>query len=43
MQRVNVSVKDMLVKSDFISKLTMGNKASNSKTFLAKEKESFIV
>ena len=43
MQRVNVSVKDMLVKSDFISKLAMENEASNSKTFLAKEKEPSIV
>ena len=33
----------MLVKSDFISKLTIKSEASNSKTSLANEKESFIV
>ena len=42
MQRVNVSVRGMLVESDFISKLTIKHEASKSKTSLAKEKESFM-
>ena len=33
----------MLVKSVFISKLAMKSEVSNSKTFLANEKEPFIV
>ena len=33
----------MLVKSDFISKHAMKSEASNFKTSLANEKESFIV
>ena len=43
MQGVNVPVKDMLVKSDFISKLTIKSEVPNSTTTLANEKESFIV
>ena len=43
MQRINVSVRGMLMKSDFISKLATNNKASNSKTSLANEKESFFI
>ena len=42
-QRFSVSVRGMLVKSDFISKLAIKSEASNSKTSLANEKESFIV
>ena len=33
----------MLVKGDFISKLAIKSEASNSKTSLVNEKESFIV
>ena len=33
----------MFVKSDFISKLAITSEASNSKTSLANQKESFIV
>ena len=39
----NLSVRDMLVKSDFISKLAVKGEAPNSKTSLANEKGSFIV
>ena len=42
-QRFKVFVRNILVKSDFISKLAMKNEASNSKTSLAKEKETFVV
>ena len=38
-----VSVRGMLVKSDFISKLAIKSEASNSKASLAIEKESFTV
>ena len=36
-----VSVRGMLVKCDFISKLVIKHKASKSKTSLAKEKRVF--
>ena len=42
MQKFNVFVRGMLVKSDFVSKLAI-KKASKSLTYLAKEKESFIL
>ena len=41
--KVNVSVRDMLVKKDFISKLTIKSEASNSQTSLGNEKESVVV
>ena len=43
MHKFNVSVRGMLVKSDFISKFVVKSEATNSKTSLANEKESFIV
>ena len=43
MPKFNVSVRGMLVKSDFISKLAIKHEVSKSKTSLVKEKESFIV
>ena len=39
----NVSVRGMLMKSDFISKLSIKCEAPNSKTSLANEKEFFVV
>ena len=42
-QTFNVSDRGMLVKYDFISKLSIESESSNSKTSLANEKESFNV
>ena len=39
----NVSVKGMLVKSDFILKLAIKSEASSSKASSAIEKEFFII
>ena len=41
-QRFNISVRDMLVKSDFISKLAIKHEASKSKASLAKENSSLL-
>ena len=42
-QRFNVSVRCMLVKKDFLSKLAVKIEASSSNSSLTKEKESFII
>ena len=43
MQRFHISVRGMLVKSDFISKLSIKSEAFNSKTSLANKTESIVV
>ena len=42
-QRFNVSVRGMLVKKDFISKLAVKIEVSDSNSSLAKERDSFII
>ena len=43
MQEFNISIRSILVKSELISKLGIENEETNSKTSIAKEKDSFIV
>ena len=42
MQRFHISVRGTLVKSDFISKLSIKSEAFNSKTSLANKTESIV-
>ena len=42
MQRFHISVRGMLVKSDFISKLSIKSEAFNLKTSLANKTESIV-